>query len=414
MTNRSYVIFYPSAELGGAEILFARMADQLAGRGNNVTVIDSKNEIIIKNLTNKRIKIIIIKDDLPKTVSCDFIIAFASNIANISKYINPKSSGKLLFWSVHPFNSIYLPPIVGPKLVHFGLGWLKAVNKLLFNSEDKVRKSAIQALLLENSFVCMDGENAKIISNYYNIDTKYNYIPIPVYLKEYPSDNIIKSTEQISLFWYGRLCDFKSHSLIYLIEKLSELNKSSVVVRLTVIGDGPYRALVEKVAVKRGVAVTFVGAMPNSEAVALLKNKADAVFSMGTAALEAGALGIPTILAGASFGPIKFDCQFDWLYNTSNFTLGFFVKKEIKSNGLSFKELIYELQNNLNKHANMSQQYVNINHNIYHVVDLVEKHAALSKMDFYRFSIITKYKRPLLTRIAKYCNNKFGVIEKTH
>ena len=410
MTNRSYVIFYPSVELGGAEILFTRLADQLAGRGNDVTVLDSENHVIIKNLTNNSVKKIVVKHGSPELISCDYIIAFASNIANISKYINSESFGKLLFWNVHPFNNIYLPPIVGPKLVHFGLGWLKAVNNLLFNSEDKVRKAALQALLHANAFVCMDGENANIINNYYNINAKFDFIPIPVYLKEYPSDHAIKPAEPISLFWYGRLCDFKSHSLVYLIEQISKLEESSSVVRLTVIGDGPYRSFIEKVATQRGVAISFVGALPNSESIALLKDKADAVFAMGTAALESGVLGIPTILAGASFGRINFDYKFDWLYNTSHFTLGVFLKKESESTGISFFELIHELQKNSKSHAYRCQQYVTNNHNIDHIVDLVEQHATLSKMDFKSFSNIIRYKRPILNRIAACGRRQLALI----
>lgn len=414
MNNHSYVLFYPSIELGGAEILFARLGDQLANRGNSVTILDSDNKVIINNISNKDIKTIVLQDDLPVHVSCDYIIAFSSHILSIPKYIDASSCGKLLFWNIHPLNNIYLPPVLGPKLFHLGLGWLKLINYLLFSSEDRVRKVTLQTLLQASAFVCMDGENANTLNKYYNTNTRFDLIPIPVYANTYYDSHKIKLQIPISLFWYGRLCDFKSHSLVYLIEKISELKRSSPPVRLTVIGDGPYRSFIEKTATKRGVKVSFIGSLPNSESIELLKNEASAVFAMGTAALEAGALGIPTILAGASFGPIKLDYRFDWLYNTSNFTLGIFVKKDINSNGLTFIELLHELQNNLYTHAYMSQQYVKINHNIDHVVDLVEKHAALSKMHFHRIALITKYKRPLLNRIAKYCKNQFAIFTNIH
>jgi glycosyltransferase involved in cell wall biosynthesis len=406
MAIKSYVLFYPSIELGGAEILLSRLANKLAERGNSVTVLDSNNNVIIRELSNPNIKAVVVQYCSPVHVSCDYIIAFASHISNISKYIDATSQGKLLFWNIHPLNNIYLPPLIGTKLFQLGICWLRFINLFLFNSENNVRKLALLALLKESAFVCMDGENASIINKYYRVNNIYDFIPIPVYTDKYPTNYNNQLKKNVSLYWYGRLCDFKSHSLIYLIEKMSELQSSSDFVILTVIGDGPYRNLIERIAIKRGVKVLFVGTLPNYESLELLRKNATAVFAMGTSALESGALGIPTILAGASFGRINFNYRFNWLYNTSNYTLGVFAKKENKLNGMSFNELIYELFNNIDKHASQSREYVEKNHNIDHVVDLVEKHASLSKMDFKSFAVITKYKQPLLIRLAKYCKEK--------
>jgi glycosyltransferase involved in cell wall biosynthesis len=408
MSGKSYLIFYPSVELGGAEILFARLADQLASRGNSVTVLDSENKIIIDNLTVEGVGALVANSEPLKFTSCDYIIAFASNILDVTKYIDCESSGKVLWWSVHPFNSIYLPPIFGSKLASFGVEWLRFVNGFLFSSEDAIRKSTIQALSKANAFVCMDGENSNTINSYYQTCTDFKYIPVPVNLAECRESRDIKSGDAISFFWYGRLCDFKVHGLVYLIEKISELNDLKHSVRLTVIGDGPYREFVENEAEKLGVEVLFVGVLPNSESVSLLKNQADVVFAMGTSALESGALGIPTILMGASFSKINFNYKFEWLYNTSCFTLGVFLRNKNLSVGLSIIELLGEIRKNSGDHAFRCHQYVKTNHDMNHVVELVEKNAALSAMDYKSFSQLIKYKRPIVNRIAVWVRQCFA------
>ena len=41
---KSFALFYPSQEIGGAELLFARLAAKLAERGHKVTIIDSEKK----------------------------------------------------------------------------------------------------------------------------------------------------------------------------------------------------------------------------------------------------------------------------------------------------------------------------------------------------------------------------------
>lgn len=394
-----YLLFYPSVEIGGAEILLARLADALVDRGNEVTVMDSENKIIIDLLKDKRVRTLIVCPREKIEVCADYVVIFASHLISAPRFFNASAKSKLLVWNIHPLNNIFLPPVFGERIFNVGLGFLRKVNKLFFCSEDTVRINTLKAFFHSDAFVCMDGETAKTLNNYYGLNFSYDYIPVPVPI----FDNNLHTLHEldksgvINLFWYGRLCDFKSHGLIYLIKKLSEFKFK---IRLGVIGDGDFRETVEKVAKSSAVQVCFFGSLPNQEALSLLQREADVVFAMGTSALEAAAIGIPTVLAPVSYGKIIHNLKFDWLYNTKNFTLGRLVGVGEYEEGLSVNEIIYNAIINRDFFGKSCRQYVYDYHELSSVVDLVQLKASQSKMKFSDYCQLVDYKRPFLIRLS--------------
>lgn len=394
-----YLLFYPSVEIGGAEVLFARLADALVDRGNEVTVMDSENKIIINLLKNKSVRTLICCQREKVEVCVDYVVMFASHAISAPCFFNASAESKLLVWNIHPLNNIYLPPVFGEYIFNMGLGFLRTVNNLFFRSENKVRINTLKTLFQADAFMCMDGETAKTLNSYYCLNFEYDYIPVPVPV----SDNSVHALHEfdsagvINLFWYGRLCDFKSYGLIFLIKKLSELKFK---IRLGIIGDGDFRKTIENVAKSSAVQVYFFGSLPNEEAISLLQREADVVFAMGTAALEAAAIGIPTVLAPVSYGKISYDLRFDWLYNTKNFTLGRLISVEEHGEGLSVSEVISNVITARDFFGKSCQQYVYDFHELSCVVDLVQLKASQSRMKFSDYCQLVIYKRPFLIRLS--------------
>lgn len=403
--SRRFVLFYPSQELGGAELLLSRLADILSGRGHQVTVLDSEKGIIAKNILDPAVKCLTARIDQPVFIECDHFITFASHLSSLRRYVNPNENCNVVIWSVHPLNAIFLMPRCGEKVFQISIDFLKFLNRCFFRSEVNVREKALNSLVGSDAFVCMDAENARVLSHYYGIKNDFRFIPVPVSLpnKERHKSKL-KNSAFITLAWYGRLCDFKVHTLVYLITQLGKV-KDQFNLRLIIVGDGPLRGLVERAVVAAGIAADFKGTMQNDAAAVLLNQEADVVFAMGTAALEAGAMGIPTVLVDASYKPINFPYRFSWLHQTKQFTLGRFVNKSSPIRGVTVEGILKDAIVNYYEHAKASCKYVQCNHEINHVVDLVEVSCNQSKMSLARFHDLTDYKKPLSIRVAKYFRN---------
>lgn len=402
LNQKHYVLFYPSQQLGGAELLFSRLADKLARRGHSVTILDSEKKIIANNSRETTVCCRVVKLDIPIVVECDYFIAFASHLTSLYRYVKLNDDCKMLFWSVHPLNAIFLIPRYGEKVYTFGLNFLRVVNLIFFNSENRVRKRIISELVDADGFVCMDGENILLLTQYYKIEKEFKLIPVPIVLPVAAAPRKKLSDDgYINLAWYGRLCDFKVYPLIYLISQLA-LIKEKFNLNLIVIGDGPLRDLVECAVKKAGINASFRGDVPNSVAIKTLYDEVDIVFAMGTSALEAGAMGIPTVLVDASYRPIKFNYLYSWLHQTKQFTLGRLIKKSSVKSGKSVEEIIWEALLNYSFQADANLKYVKNNHNIENIVQIIEESCERSAMTSSIFLGLTKYQRPLLIHIANY------------
>lgn len=403
--KKHYTLFYPSQELGGAELLLSRLADKLVERGNKVTIIDSEKEIISKNSNNANLSKLTIKNDRPIFIDSDYLIAFASHISSLRQYVSSNEECKVVFWSIHPLNAIYLMPRIGEKLFQINFNFFKKINSIFFSAEVNVRKRLLESLAAEAAFISMDSENTQMIEKYYEIKYDVSFVPVPVDVPvEVSLERKEICNEVISVAWYGRLCDFKVHALIYLISELVKI-KSKFDFILIIIGDGSFRYLVEQAVLSAKISADFKGSMPNREAKAYINRNADVVFAMGTAALEAAAMGIPTILADASYSRIDFPYKFNWLYQTRNFTLGRFVNKSMSIQGHSITEIFQEIHDNQYVHVNASYEYVKNNHEINHVTSLIENACTQSRMSLKRFLNLSDYQKPIIIRLAKRFRN---------
>lgn len=258
-------------------------------------------------------------------------------------------------------NTMLTPPIIGPVLAEKSPSLLKFFNRILFPNEEYSLERGVSSAIENNALIAMDGENVRAIKKYHQIQKTPQIIPIPISTPNEPAINQPsnkKQPEKLNFFWYGRLCDFKTPGLIYIIELLKKYHNE---VSLTIIGDGPKRVTVEKKCAEANIEYKILGALSNSLAKATIKNEADAVFAMGTAALESASLGIPTVLAPASFKKIKYGLKFNWLYNTNDFDLGNFTPPPQGKHSIDMHDIVREIRIHSQKHSKLAMDY-SINH----------------------------------------------------
>lgn len=402
LLGKTFALFYPSIELGGAEILFSRIADSLSSMGASVVVVDGDNGIIEKNVSSTKVSFVTTRLDSPAQVNADYCISFASHINSLSRFVTLNKNCRVVFWSIHPLNSIYLPPLIGERIYALGLNHLKLLNLIFFRKETAIRSRIIRALYEKKAFYCMDGESTRLINLNYGSEYNFDLIPIPVLIKSFNLETPPKkSNKSITLVWYGRLCDFKVHSLAYLMTKINDSTHKPHI-KLIIIGDGDYRTYIEELAAKTEVDVNFLGTLTNKEATSFIERDADVVFAMGTAALESAALGIPTVLMDASYATMNFPYGFSWLFETKQYSLGMLVDRKSPYRGMLFDDLIDELSTSGGTAARACFEYVSRNHRIERVADLLCESCERSSMSFSEYAKISCYRKPLLIRIAAW------------
>ena len=96
-----------------------------------------------------------------------------------------------------------------------------------------------------------------------------------------------------------------------------------------------------------------------------LSKNVDLLMAMGTAALEGGKLGIPTILLDASYEQIPNGYQFKWLFESDGSNVAQFIhSKNFENNGHSLDNIIESININPKRIGAKCLLYVDKNHSV--------------------------------------------------
>ncbi len=305
--KRNVCFYYPSYILGGAEILFARIANYLADNSDKkVFFIDYSDGISNQLLNNKVIKVS--SADKISLEDNTVIISAITLAYNLPEVLNKNI--RFLFWNLHPENIWWLAKNAGLK------------KKLL--------TKFIKKTIAEKSLISMDSATNFAIKNLVHKNTPI--VPIMVNDSKYFIRKKLISKNELNIVWLSRLDDDKIYSLLNLLENLKNYKTEKKII-LKIIGDGKAKNLIDIQHYSKYFKIIFEGIIKPPQLYEYLQNNADCLFSMGTSLIEASKIGIPSILSFLFDKPAK-ENSYVFLYKTKNHLLGsnsnFYVLKEIK------------------------------------------------------------------------------------
>ncbi len=359
---KTLVFYFPYNKLGGVSVLFIRLIHQL-GNAFNIIAVDNKGGYIDLNLRNK---IQVIEPKFLKFIPSNSILITQLcppwRIYDISK-INPNV--KLFFWGLHPDNlNINL---ISHKLFYFSNTPLSLYRKI------KLRKFT-ELAHRKKSIALMDEACEWQLNRSLNLDLMYLYLNI--FTQNPKFKKIKKNNNKIKCVYIGRVEDFKTNSILHLIERLH--NVSNQKIELTILGEGDSLISVMQYAKKINFRhkLFFVKSI-NYKHIDNYLLKFDVCFAMGTSVLETMKLGIPTLIMHYSFQKFKSLQKYQYLYELENSNLGtpFSIKfaEDFDTLPLIFEELIKSYPILSLKSYEFWKENFSINKGSKKFTDLIEK-----------------------------------------
>lgn len=319
--DKKIAFFYPSRNIGGAQLLFARLAVFYLQQGIPVLIIDYEDGFILNYIFEQNYHPqFIIFNDLPIQIEDEVcLIQHLSAIHTFSKILHLPPTSTLIFWSIHPHNILSLfrwTPIYTRVSYKF--------SKYFTSFFEPFRKRKIQSLLSDlfskNALYYMDKSNYETSKEIGLLNKKCDYIPIPIIEKNYQKDR--KNFEVTNFAWIGRITDSKINSFNYIVSGLSEIAKVRNIT-FNVIGQGD-KSIVNSI---KNIKVIDHGIIQNDDLTHLLVSNIDCVFAMGTSVLESAILKIPSVLVDLSKTKFPQYYKFRWIFETSGFSLGSEAKR---------------------------------------------------------------------------------------
>ncbi|RST26690.1 glycosyltransferase family protein [Chryseobacterium lacus] len=301
VTDYNYTFFYPSKAVGGAQILFSRIAEMLIHEGNRVTILGPSSSYINLYLSERGLHYdsYEVSTTSPYHTNEDsFFILSLSYILLFHKYIKPDSNVKLFFWDLHPYAVL--------ENLSFSKFYKLTDRNIWINVLKLIERSFIvkMSTLLERGhqkggihFMCY--RNFKINKDFFSLDFEPSYIPLPIEVA--PIATAFKSNFR-DICWMSRLDNDKTPILQLLMEDVIEYNNHyNEKLRLHIIGDGNDRVSIETIAKKYDSIFILVGTIKNDCLLSFfVKENILLGFGMGTSSLEFASRGIASVLVPSS------------------------------------------------------------------------------------------------------------------
>lgn len=329
--NKSITVLYPNRGIGGAQILFARVAEFFCrDSGFEVTVIDYRDGYISKFLDNRKYHFRLIpfgeyeRISLPNKTVC---LTPLSHWDWFGKSIEAEDETRVFLWDIHPFNLVEHTAFSG---LYKNLSVERA--RSILNLLEKRRSVSLRRLVekgtAQQGIAFMCGKNYEYNQRLFGIQSSPNYLPIPIVVPE-----IVRNTQmpcegalgRLEIGWLSRLDDRKTRVLFGLLEDIATYQKQNVDSRLSVhvIGIGYKSSAVADLAKSLGVSIHMAGPLKDSALDEYIKTAGiNLAFSIGTSALEFAVRGVPTVLTpGSVLDDIVGPAKYRWLFDSEDYDL---------------------------------------------------------------------------------------------
>ncbi|MRR15277.1 MAG: glycosyltransferase family 1 protein [Deltaproteobacteria bacterium] len=309
MNNRvRYVFYYPSSGIGGAQLLFGRIAEALINDGRRVLIVEENNSYISKYLGERKLEFDVVK--VPEsnhfsTTADDILVLPLSYVFLFRQFVDAAPETRLVFWDLHPHNLIETTAF-SKIYKEFPGGRLSSAARLIERRHlHKINVFAAEASSKQALyFMCL--RNFSENKEFFKLGFDPIYLPIPIHVME--TNNLsakdFTTSERplkhgvIHVGWISRMDVDKLRILALLIEDAIQFNKihDDFKVLIHAIGDEKAcnRALNKKN--QLGDVLRLPGVLLGADLDAYLAENIDVGFSMGTAALEFASRQVPTVL----------------------------------------------------------------------------------------------------------------------
>jgi len=328
--------------------------------------------------SSNQINLIEFKDGKPTSEISDTFLVMQSILPNtIRPELKIAGNTKIIFWNLFHFNLVpdFLP-INGLRKLHHKSNIIKKIDSIFKKKYYSYLSNFVGDLHDNSSIYFMDQSNYDITNQYLDIKiSKPNILPICVddtYKQK--KINLNKNTSHLNICWVGRIEDFKTtilkHSIIKLYDFANEENRK---IHFSIIGYGKdIKKIKNSILESEFFNYSFMGAIQSGDLNQFLINNVDILMSMGTAALDGGKLGVPTVLLDASYETIPADYKFKWLFESDGSNVASFIEGfGYKNKGHSINKIISSFDKNATNLGLKCKEYVEQNHSIKVIAELL-------------------------------------------
>ena len=347
---------------GGYTTLLLTLIKELYHQKQEVVLINFAEGLIVDELKKEKIDIKIIDLDTLNWNKIDQLFFF-TDIFILTK-----------------FEEVYRHLLkINPRVVYFDINdFICQISDYKFGIRfPSLGKKLVKSLLAKKSLFFMDDTGVFNLKQHFLIPVKEPvFLPIPVTV---PPENIYLKRHKLSddilhLTYIGRSVNWK---MMPLKKILTDCAKSTVQknIHISIVVDDLSAFTkfinIDDYSHASNLSISVIENMLPSAINEFLLSSSDLHFAMGTAALDAAKLGVPTILVDYSTADFPDEYKYKWLFETSGYNLGRNLDKIPPADGFSIDELLKMIvidKKILTFFSDHSYKYVLVKHSVNNIV----------------------------------------------
>ena len=392
MLNRITLVF-PYRDISGVPILFSRLANQLFGRVEKITIVDYEDGALNKLTKHLSLDRIFLKTgERLEFTSADTVIMQASSL----EYLRPEfcfhPDTRLFFWHLHPDNL---------KLNTFGIGPFRSDFKNLRGRQFKRLNNFVQELISFKGIVAMDEYNVISPSTYFAANLEIPLVPILLSDKQ----NMLepsKSGFTNNWAYIGRIEGFKTLAIKKLLESISDYSiKTFSSPSLFLFGDGADSEQISDYAEKLNVKAISLGSIDNHSISAHVHEyDISLIFAMGTSILDGMCSGC--LVAKLNYFHFHIEGYPDYYLKAleNSYCLGRELRRNEFKSINSLIDLVEICKSEYSQKLRLQNEYIDSYYNNYHNISKFLDYLSKSTL---KYSFVLKYnKRNMIRKSYNY------------
>lgn len=260
---------------------------------------------------------------------------------------------------------------------------------------DLFTKNLLRKMREKNSLICMDGATADAIEDFMGEKHRWPTIPIPVDISDIrcPQRRSNSLAKPFQISYIGRSGSvWKRKPVRKFMKDLAGTKNRNFKINIYTDYAAPFIEDLKELCGDQISVEYYIGWYGPKIRDHLTQNS-DLHFSMGTAALEGGLAGLPTVLIDASYYDFPENYRYRWLHQTERYSLGRFIpQNEASFLGMTMDEVLEAcfFEETRNAIAANCVQYVLENHSTLRVTEKLLTHPTQATMaDICRFTPAT-------------------------
>lgn len=363
--------FFPYNEECGVPVLFLRMSRWVAehyGNEYECYVVDYPDGAMARNITAEdKVKVLPYTEKDGSTIEDDAMIIFQSfRTCFWPENLRLRPKTKVFWWTLH---GRCLAPVLIPEPaaeLTFKYSWLYKTVALFYWPFMHRFAKLVDDMIAAGALHFMDATTFMGGVEHIPMKTRQidRYLPVPA--SDYDGElKRVKSADELNVCWLGRLSDEKTPILKYTIRKLAGYAlQHQQKITLHVLGWGEHQEEVDSMELDNEYFKQLKSRpIKSTEINGFLLQNIDVMFAMGTSALEAAKLGVPTVMVDATYEEIKGDYVFKPIYERTGYELAHLItKKDFEPGNKSFERIMDLVNNHFEEFSQQSRDYFVKNH----------------------------------------------------